>query len=197
MRLILFLAILISSFSTLAIESKDLNYIKMAEYYFASFENLEANFIQHGNKNQRAGKLYISKPGKFRWEYDDKLLLIVSTGDTIIYVDNELEEVHYISADDTVAGLLSQSNIDLTNGDYRAQEVKTGKGMFSVLIHNVKQEELGKINVYFSQSPLSLKAIEVLDAGNNIVKLELSDISYPATLDSELFNYYENHNRRW
>ena len=171
--------------------------IKQVENYFSSFENLQAKFTQNGQDQTRSGILYITKPGKFRWEYSDGKLLIVSTGDTIIYADHELETTHYISADDTVADMLSHEKLDLTNGDYKVDHIVANHGEISVLIHNSKKEDIGKLNLIFGINPFTLKRIEIIDTANNLVEIELSEVSYPEKLDPELFNYYEDHNKRW
>lgn len=195
MRSIFLLLIMISPFcySANKIESP---LIKQIENYLNNFENMEAHFTQNSGGHKSHGTLRIAKPGKFRWEYDDGKLLIISTGDTIIYRDNELDNVHYISADDTIAGILSQENFDFTHGDFVVENMTTIANNVNLLITNKKDDSMGKINLTFSIKPIALKAIEVLDMGDNLIQLNLSDITYPKQFDPELFNYYENHNKR-
>ena len=167
----------------------------LVENYFTGFENLKANFIQESNGQSLRGTLYISKPGKFRWEYNNNKLLIVSTGDTIIYVDNELEEVHYLATKDTAAGFLCEEKLDLRNGEYRIEKISKFKSHIAVLIKNIKRKEAGLINLIFEPKPFLLKSIEVQDFVGNLITIDLGNISYPPSLDSSLFNYYEKHNK--
>jgi len=170
--------------------------VKQIENYLNSFENFSADFEQNVAGNEVvSGRLKIAKPGKFRWEYDDGKLLIISTGDTIIYVDNELDNVHYLSADDTIAGMLSRDKISFSGGDYDIENLVASGGEVCLLIKNTKGEEAGKVNLCFAVKPINLKTIEVIDANDNLVQLNLENITYPEKFDSELFNYYENHNR--
>lgn len=169
--------------------------VTQIENYLNSFKNFAAEFEQNDINHVCQGSLKISKPGKFRWEYDNGKLLIISTGDTIIYVDNELDNVHYIASDDTIAKFLSQDEISFQSDEYKIEKVVSGEGEVMVLIKSNKEGELGKINLGFNIKPLSLKTIEVIDASDNLVHLNIKNITYPDSLDSELFNYYENHNR--
>ena len=169
--------------------------ITQVENYLNSFKNFSAEFEQNDIGHVCHGTLKISKPGKFRWEYDDGKLLIISTGDTIIYVDNELDNVHYISSDDTIAKFLSQEKISFSNEEFQIENMVAHDGEVMLLIKNTKDGELGKINLGFNIKPISLKSIEVIDANDNIVQLSIKNITYPEKFDPELFNYYENHNR--
>jgi outer membrane lipoprotein-sorting protein len=169
--------------------------ITQIENYLNSFKNFAAEFEQNDIDHVCRGTLKISKPGKFRWEYDDGKLLIISTGDTIIYVDNELDNVHYIASDDTIAKFLSQEKISFLNDEYAVEKVVAHDGEVMLMIKSNKENELGKINLGFSIKPISLKTIEVIDANDNLVHLNIKNITYPEKFDSELFNYYENHNR--
>jgi outer membrane lipoprotein-sorting protein len=174
---------------------QDAKIISQVEAYLNSFKNLAADFEQHTIDNLSYGTLKISKPGKFRWEYADGKLLIISTGDTIIYVDNELDNVHYVSSDDTIAKFLSQDTVSFANSGYEIEKLIAHEGEVLLLIKSKNSEEIGKINLAFSMKPLTLKRIEVIDVHDNIVQLNLSNITYPDKIDHELFNYYENHNR--
>jgi len=194
---VIFLLILLISQLCIAAPKENSALIKQIETYLNDFENLQADFTQNGNGQTAKGILRIAKPGKFRWEYIDDNLLIISTGDTIIYVDNELNNVHYISADDTIAGILSQEKFNFTDGNYVIENLSAYNHEVSLLIKNKSDASMGKINLIFALSPMSLKKIEVLGIDNELIQLTLSKLTYPEKFDPELFNYYENHNRRW
>ena len=68
-------------------------YILKVEHYLNGFNSLSANFIQYNdNAHSSSGRIYISKPGKLRLEYDgENKYLIVVKGGFISYYDKKLD----------------------------------------------------------------------------------------------------------
>src|SRR6185503_19003086 len=90
------------------------------ETYLNSLKTIEADFVQMDQTGTpSAGKFYLQRPGKFRWEYlKGQQILIISNGSQIVYYDKKLNEVTYIPGDAGVAGFLAQNNIKFS-GDIK------------------------------------------------------------------------------
>ena len=63
--------------------------VKKAQNYLNKMTTLEAKFIQATSRGGFArGKLWISVPGRMRFDYDPPLeIIIVSDGDTVLFKD--------------------------------------------------------------------------------------------------------------
>src|SRR3546814_9698952 len=79
--------------------------VERFEAYLNSIDALEARFSQVDSQNKRAtGKIYLSRPGKLRFEYDPPVpVLIVANGRFLIHYDRELKTASYINQRDTPA----------------------------------------------------------------------------------------------
>ena len=69
--------------------------VSQAERYLNDIKTLQARFIQESSNGGVAqGRIYLSRPGKLRFEYDPPTpILIVSSGLVVTYYDRELEQV--------------------------------------------------------------------------------------------------------
>ena len=83
--------------------------------FFNKLRSISADFEQtvsneHGQIIQRSvGRLYILRPGKFRWEYDSPYRqLIVSDGSRYWVYDEDLEQVTVHPLDETLSGTPAQ-----------------------------------------------------------------------------------------
>ena len=95
--------VLANNFSSL--NAQNINEVlEKIQYFYENIKNLRADFLQEttfldGSKEIRTGKVWIKKPGKFRWEYESpEKFLIVSDGVQIfIYYPEEKEVLIYPS----------------------------------------------------------------------------------------------------
>ena len=138
--------------------------LKKIENYLNQLNNITSQFIQSSsNGSQEVGKILISKPGKLRIEYGKKNnLLIVADGKWLHYFDTDLNEMQSIIIEKSPAWIFLKKNINLKR-DFKVNKLvkKSGKITLTLLDDNI--ENIKKIELIFSSSPLELKKWIITD----------------------------------
>lgn len=164
--------------------------------YFNSLSSVTANFEQTGPDGSRAvGKLYLSRPGKIRFQYaPPSPLEIVSDGSSVSVKNRKLATQELWPLSQTPLRFLLESNIDLSKnanvlGVYQEPE------MVSVMLEE-KNAIGGKsqIQLMFSGKNYELKQWRVTDAQGLETSVALTDIAQVAKLDDNLFKVVQ---QRW
>lgn len=157
--------------------------------YFNSLSNATANFEQTGPDGSRSvGKLYLSRPGKIRFQYaPPSPLEIVSNGSSVSVKNRKLSTQELWPLSQTPLRFLLQDNIDLSKnanvlGVYQEPE------MVSVVLEE-KNAIGGKatIQLMFSGKDYTLRQWIVTDAQGQDTSVALTDLSVVAKLDDNLF----------
>jgi outer membrane lipoprotein-sorting protein len=164
--------------------------------YFNSIQNVTANFEQVGPDGSRAvGKLYLSRPGKIRFQYaPPSPLEIIADGSSVSVKNRKLATQELWPLSQTPLRFLLQQNIDLTRssnvlGVYQEPE------MVSVVLEE-KNAIGGKaqIQLMFSGKNYELRQWTVTDAQGMETSVALSDVTAQAKLDDNLFKIVQ---QRW
>lgn len=164
--------------------------------YFNSLSSVTANFEQTGPDGSRAvGKLYLSRPGKIRFQYaPPSPLEIVSDGSSVSVKNRKLATQELWPLSQTPLRFLLESNIDLLKnanvlGVYQEPE------MVSVVLEE-KNAIGGKsqIQLLFSGKNYELRQWTVTDAQGQETSVALTDVSQVAKLDDNLFKVVQ---QRW
>lgn len=164
--------------------------INRVETYLNQLTTLDSRFVQiDPNGNFSEGTVFLSRPGRMRFEYDPpSQLLLVADGTWFIYVDKELEEVSHIPLDSTPAGFLLQDEISLT-GEYKVTDVSAGNGLVTIDVIERLAPENGKVQLVFEDRPLQLKQWTVTDAQGLDTRVTLINGRFGRELDAELFRF--------
>lgn len=164
--------------------------------YFNSLSNMTANFEQVGPDGSRAvGKLYLSRPGKIRFQYaPPSPLEIVSDGSSVSVKNRKLATQELWPLSQTPLRFLLEENIDLMKngsvlGVYQEPE------MVSVVLEE-KNAIGGKaqIQLMFSGKTYELKQWTVTDSQGMETSVELSNVAQVAKFDDNLFKVVQ---QRW
>jgi outer membrane lipoprotein-sorting protein len=164
--------------------------------YFNSLQNVTANFEQVGPDGSRSvGKLYLSRPGKIRFQYaPPSPLEIISNGSSVSVKNRKLATQELWPLSQTPLRFLLQENIDLTKnanvlGVYQEPE------LVSVVLEE-KNAIGGKaqIQLMFSGKDYELKQWTVTDAQGMETSVVLSEVTQQAKLDDNLFKIVQ---QRW
>lgn len=176
------------------LDAAQLATLQRVNAYFNSLNNVTANFEQVGPDGSRSvGKLYLSRPGKIRFQYaPPSPLEIVSDGSQVSVKNRKLATQELWPLSQTPLRFLLQSNIDLTKntsvlGVYQEPE------MVSVVLEE-KNAIGGKaqIQLLFSGKDYQLKQWTVTDAQGMETSVVLTDMTAQAKLDDALFRVVQN-----
>ena len=153
--------------------------------YLNSMQNFSASFIQNDNENLSEGRVYIGEK-RVRAEYlSPSKILIVLDEDKAMYYNYELEEDEFFNPKNTNAwffydifrnpNFFEDSKIKVKN-----KEIILEKSGFN----NEQTKYL--INVYFENSPIILRKIEVL-INDEFLQISIFNHSYNEDFDKDFF----------
>ncbi len=153
--------------------------------YLNSMQNFSASFIQSDNENLSEGRVYIGEK-RVRAEYlSPSKILIVLDEDKAMYYNYELEEDEFFNPKNTNAwffydifrnpNFFEDSKIKVKN-----KEIILEKSGFN----NEQTKYL--INVYFENSPIILRKIEVL-INDEFLQISIFNHSYNEDFDKDFF----------
>jgi outer membrane lipoprotein-sorting protein len=164
--------------------------IARVEAYLNDIKTLSARFMQVSDTGGTAeGKLFLSRPGKLRLEYDPPVpILMVANSGFLIHHDTQLKSVTHLPLDSTPAGLLLREHVALS-GDVTVSAVERGPGSLRVTVTQTKDPNAGKITLTFSERPFALSNWQVVDAQGNVTRVALIEPRVGVPLDPSLFRF--------
>ena len=163
--------------------AQDKTDLKRIEDYLESISTLKGGFLQiSSNGNVSSGKLFISRPGKLRFEYDPPAsILILSDGIFLIYIDKELDQVTHVFLKSTPVNFLVREDIRM-DGETTVTEIRRSPGTLRLTVQ-------GSLTLIFTDKPLALRKWSVIDAQNIQTNVTLTNLETGMTLDPKLFRY--------
>lgn len=172
MRKILFILALL--FSTSA-QADDAALAQKVEGYLNSLTTISADFVQlDAEGNASGGKFLLKRPGKFKWEYDDRQpILIVSDGGQLVYYDKKMKEVSYVSADNTLANFLARKTIKLS-GDVKLVSITENGNEIRAKIMQKGKPDQGMLTMIFKDT--KIHGLEVEDMNGYITRIQFSNV---------------------
>ena len=164
--------------------------LKRVEDYLKSLSTLKSRFLQtSSNGSIASGKLFMSRPGKLRFEYDPPVsILMISDGIFLIYIDKDLDQVTHVFLKSTPVNFLVREDIRM-DGDITVTKIKRSPGLIRLTIRDTDEPEKGSMTLIFADKPLALRKWSVIDAQNIRTNVMLADVETGMTLDPSLFQH--------
>lgn len=156
--------------------------------YLNGIRTLASRFQQYsGDGGVAEGQLYLSRPGRMRFEYDPPVpILLVADGRDIHYYDKEIQQVSDLRVNDTPAGFLLRDTITLA-GDVTVTRFEHHPGVMLVTVLETKEPGQGSVTLVLDDKPLQLRQWTVVDPQQKAVTITLTDPHYGAAIDPKLF----------
>ncbi len=171
--------------------------------FFVNVNSLSANFVQRVEDESgsplevSAGKLYLSRPGKFRWDYQnldfegEPGLQIVADGESLYFYDPDLEQVSRRSLDDAVdqvpSLLLVQSGAEL-DLHFTVTDFGMADGLSWVNL-TPKSEDAGYRELMVGFAEERINTLLLYDGLGNSTRLELMAVESNIDLVSSVFEF--------
>jgi outer membrane lipoprotein-sorting protein len=156
--------------------------------YLNNIRSLKSTFVQvgpEGGINQ--GTLYISKPGRIRFEYNPPSpLLMVATGGAFYVKNARLNTLDKYDLSDTPLGLLLNDAVDLAHNK-AVIGVSEQDGAIIVNARTSTNRNNSNITLVFSAPGLELRQWTVKDNQGGLTTVALRDVQIGAALDEALF----------
>ena len=180
-----------------AVQSADTDSAMALERFLARSEALTAEFRQvllreDGTAAEEStGRFYVSRPGRFRWEYvEPSEQLVVSDGERLWMYDADLEQVTVRNVDDGLAGtpamLLSGEGRLADSFEFGASYPEDGLDWIELKPAGERAEFKG-LRVGLREGVIG--AMEVIDNLEQVTRIEFSDVRLGGELDEALFRF--------
>jgi outer membrane lipoprotein-sorting protein len=165
--------------------------VRKVNTYFNQLTTLEGTFVQVGadNKRQR-GKFYISRPGRFRFEFNPpSKVVIISDGKYIAIQDRDLSTDDRWDLGYTPFRALLQDSVDLLR-DARVLEVEESQDTISIVFEDKSGDSSSRIRLFLAAKPtVKIKGWIAKDAQGFDTRTDLVEMHVPAgQLDANLFD---------
>jgi outer membrane lipoprotein-sorting protein len=160
------------------------------EDYFNGISTLQARFLQLSPNGRTAeGNLYISRPGRLRFEYDPPVpYLLISDGSQVIFYDKELDTPTYVSLSSTPLEFLLGPTVKLS-GVVTVTDVERRPGIIRISLVQTSSPKDGKVIITFTERPIEVKKWALVDAKGTTVEVAIFDPRLGMKLDPKLFMF--------
>lgn len=177
--------------------AKYLPTISRLEKYLSELTTVEAHFTQTSSDGSVGeGTFYLQRPRQMRWEYTPPVpILIVSSGNELVYFDKELEQVSRIPIDSTLAGFLAKEKI-IFGGDVGIEQVSEEASVIRITISQREKPDEGSLTLEFSDSPLLLRRMIIIDATGQSTNVSLNNAKFGGKLSPKLFVFKDTRKKR-
>ena len=179
-------------------DARNARELKRVERYLNSITSIVADFTQVAPDGSLAsGKFYLKRPGKMRWQYEQPTpVLIIANGISLTYYDYELEQVSKLPIDSSLATLLAEKTIDLSDPELVVEELTTAPGAVRIKLHQKGKKEEGAMLLELSDQPLKIRNIVVTDAQAQTTTISLNNARFGVPLERSLFVWKDPRKKR-
>jgi outer membrane lipoprotein-sorting protein len=133
------------------------------------------------------GTVWLSRPGKMRFDYDAPAKLqIVCDGEFIEVNDKAAGDIQYLPVRDTPAWLILRDGITLS-GDVTVTKFERGPKVFRVTAVQSKDESDSSLTMVFADEPLALKQWTVVDPEGRATTVALVDLRDTGSVAADTF----------
>ncbi len=191
--------VLVSSSKPLNAQTID-EVLNKIQYFYENTKSIKADFIQETvfldkSKEIRTGKVWIKKPGKFRWEYQipEKFLIISDGFQIFVYYPEEKEVLIYpsgkvISSQLALGFMSGRGNIkkDLKLESFKILNEKEWKISFLPVS---KDTYIEKIVLTVNLDTGEVKEFYFINTSREKVKIIFKNLKYNLDLKNNIFTF--------
>lgn len=167
----------------------DIQDLDRVSTYLNSITTATSEFTQFSDEGDMAeGVLYMSRPGRVRFEYTkpSTLPVIICDGTWVALDDRSLKSVSRYPLNATPLSILLRENVDLA-GDTRIVGVERQPGVLSVTARDDKGIAQGELTLVFRDPGLELRNWVVKDAQGYYTTVAVRGLRQGVSLDPALF----------
>ena len=173
--------------NTFSSEKNDIYKFKI-QNYFKNLKTLKADFIQISPRGDISkGKLYLSLPGKLRFEYYPPHKLLITCQGYFIKIQNlKLKTTSNIPVHKTPFSILLDEKINFYDDKYL---IKTNNdlGVIGMSIKIKNNIDIGELFLEFSELPFNFKKWIIKDALGEETKVLIQNTQTGIDLDYKIF----------
>ncbi|HWD58610.1 MAG TPA: outer membrane lipoprotein carrier protein LolA [Stellaceae bacterium] len=164
--------------------------------YLEGIHTMTAHFQQATASGGAAtGSVWLSRPGKMRFQYDPPNELLLLADAFYIYSwDPDLKQMSKVGLKSTPAWFLLREPISFTDGVVVTRFEHSGNTVRVTVVESA-EPDAGSLTMVFSENPLVLRNWTVVDQRGRVTNVTLTDMQYGMPLDPTLFQYHDPYSR--
>jgi outer membrane lipoprotein-sorting protein len=165
--------------------------VQEVERYINSIRTAQARFVQNNpNGSVVQGTLYISRPGRMRFEYDaPSQLKVVADGTQVTMWDPANRDFGQWPIGWTAASFLVKDPLQLSGDITVESSQRTPDGLRALTLVQTRKPQEGKFIIRVSENPMQLRGWSIIDNRGNKVDVTLTNLQTGMQLASSLFKY--------
>ena len=155
--------------------------------YLEKFASLQSNFIQVNNNGDiLSGKLFISRPGKFRIEYNQIPLLLISDSKRLALINKDLKSISFHNFDQIPVNVLLFKKLSLK--DIKILNLSENENTLSVNVVNPKFQEKGFVEILFEKRPFVMKKWTIFKTDKTKTEVFFDNLFIDKKIPKKLFD---------
>lgn len=155
--------------------------------YLSSFNTLKSNFIQvNTNGDILTGKIALIRPGKFRIEYNETSLLIISDGKKVAVINKDIKSVSFYSLKDLPASIILFKDISLNAIHLLKSKNLENRIEITFTTNKKKNDEV--IQITFEKQPLIMKKWSIDGINETKTEIMFNNLLLDNQIDAKLFD---------
>jgi outer membrane lipoprotein-sorting protein len=164
--------------------------------YLDGIHTMTARFAQAtANGGAAAGYVWLSRPGKMRFQYDPPNELLLLADAFYLYSwDPDLKQMNKVGLKSTPAWFLLRQPISFTDGVVVTRFEHSGNTVRVSVVESA-EPDAGSLTMVFTENPLVLRQWSVVDQRGRVTNVALSEVQYGMALDPKLFQYHDPYAR--
>ena len=172
--------------------------VRTVENYLNGITTLTGRFTQISSDGAARGRIWLSRPGRARFEYDPPTpVLIISDSVDTVYVDLEMNNTTFFDLADTPVGLLLDKTVSLS-GDVAVTGHRRQGNVIRLTVIRTGDPQAGSVDLVFRARPMELMQWTVHDPQGISTTVTLSEVEKGRALDGNLFRIRRfSPNTRW
>ena len=158
--------------------------------YLNGIRTMTARFSQvTGNGGTSSGRMWVSRPGKMRFEYDKPTpIAMLADAAYVFYWDKELQQTSKVELRSTPAWFILRDPISF-GPDVIVTRFDRSGATVRVTVVEAAQPNAGSLSMVFTENPLTLRQWTVVDQQGKTTTVSLSEQQLGMALDPRLFQY--------
>tara|TARA_Y100000022_G_scaffold105516_1_gene91155 strand:- start:361 stop:954 length:594 start_codon:yes stop_codon:yes gene_type:complete len=155
--------------------------------YLSSFNTLKSNFIQvNTNGDILTGKVALIRPGKFRIEYNETSLLIISDGKKVAVINKDIKSISFYSLKDLPASMILFKDISLNAIHLLKSKNLENRIEITFTTNKKKNDEV--IQITFEKQPLIMKKWSIDGLNETKTEIMFNNLLLDNQIDAKLFD---------
>ena len=155
--------------------------------YLESFSSLSSEFIQiNNNGDVLSGKIFILRPGRFRIEYEQIPLVLISDSKRLASINKDLKSINFHNTNKNPLSILLFKKLDMK--EIKILNFVEKENTILVEIASANFEDKGFVEILFETKPLRMKKWTVFKTDQTKTEVFFDNLFLNKSLPSRLFD---------